>query len=141
MIKTKRIYEAPSTDDGVRILVDRLWPRGIRKADAQVNLWLKDIGPSTALRKWFGHDPERWGEFKRRYFEELDQKPAAVTELRTTAAGQTITMLFGARDGRYNNAVCLQEYLESQANDLRTEAQRARETAGDPRPKKRVRRK
>ncbi len=140
VIKTKRIYEAPSTDDGVRILVDRLWPRGIRKVDAQVDRWLKDIGPSTALRKWFGHDPERWDEFTRRYFKELDQKPAAVNELRSTVAGQKTTLLFGARDTRYNNAVCLREYLESQANDLRTEAERARETAGDPRPKKKVRR-
>ena len=114
MIKTKRIYEEPSPDDGVRILVDRLWPRGIRRAEAQVDRWLKDIGPSTALRKWFGHDPARWDEFKRRYFEELDQKGAVVKELRTTAAGQTITLLFGATDTRCNNAVCLREYLESQ---------------------------
>ena len=114
VIKTKRIYEEPSPDDGVRILVDRLWPRGIRRAEAQVDRWLKDIGPSTALRKWFGHDPARWDEFKRRYFDELDQKPAGVKELRTTAAKKKITLLFGARDRRYNNAVCLREYLESQ---------------------------
>ena len=114
MIRIKRIYEEPSADDGVRILVDRLWPRGVRKAEAQVDCWLKDIGASTALRKWFGHDPARWDEFRARYFEELDQKPAVVKELRTTAAKKKITLLFGARDRRYNNAVCLREYLESQ---------------------------
>ena len=112
-------------------MVDRLWPRGIRKADAQVDRWLKDIGPSTALRKWFGHDPERWGEFKRRYFEELDQKPAVVTELRTSGAGHTITLLFGARDRQYNNAVSLREYLESQA---RAPKPRMDRSSGVPQP-------
>ena len=112
MIKTVRVYSR-GEESGYRILVDRLWPRGVRKEDAKLDLWLKEIGPSSELRKWFGHDPERWGEFKERFFVELDQKEELVDQIITKAREGDVVLLFGAKDEVHNNAVALKEYIES----------------------------
>ncbi len=112
-IRVKRIYEPPSTRDGRRILVDRLWPRGLSKADAKIDYWPKDIAPSTALRKWFGHDPARWSEFKRRYFAELKSKPDTVRALLDYVRAGTVTFLYSSKERRLNNVVALKEYVES----------------------------
>ena len=110
-VSVKRAYEPPAKSDGIRVLVDRLWPRGLSKAQASVDLWLKDIAPSVGLRRWFKHQPERWSEFVRRYGEELDTKPASVAALVGAARRGRVTLLFGARDERRNNAVALHRYL------------------------------
>lgn len=107
----KRAYEAPAADDGARILVDRLWPRGLRKTDAAIDLWIKDIAPSTGLRKWFGHDPARWPEFRQRYVEEIERHPEQLDELRTRARTGRITLVFAAHDEAHNNAVVLRDVL------------------------------
>jgi uncharacterized protein YeaO (DUF488 family) len=113
-IRIKRIYQKASKDDGLRVLVDRLWPRGITKKDAQVDSWYKDIAPSNSLRKWFGHDPQKWEEFKSRYFLELDKKPEVVAKLLPIADEETqLTLLFSAKDPNFNNAAALKEYLEN----------------------------
>jgi uncharacterized protein YeaO (DUF488 family) len=108
----KRVYESPSTEDGVRVLVDRIWPRGLSKHEAAVDLWLKDIAPSIMLRRWFNHDRTRWTEFTRRYSEELDAKKASVAALVGAARQGRITLLFGARDVKRNNATALRAYLD-----------------------------
>lgn len=113
-LDAKRIYAARSEQDGLRILVDGLWPRGLAKEKAGVDLWVKEIAPSKELRQWFAHDPGRWDEFKRRYFRELDANKEAVTRLLEAAQGQKATLLFAARDQSRNNAVALKEYLELQ---------------------------
>jgi uncharacterized protein YeaO (DUF488 family) len=110
-IALKRVYEAPSSADGMRILVDRLWPRGLAKKDAAVDLWCKEVAPSDGLRKWFGHDPERWAEFRRRYREELREQPEALRELKAAMRGRSVTLLFGAKDEEHNNAVALKDLL------------------------------
>jgi uncharacterized protein YeaO (DUF488 family) len=110
-VKIKRVYEPPSNDDGVRVLVDRLWPRGLTKTAAAVDLWLKDIAPSVSLRRWFNHDPSRWSEFTQRYSEELDHKKAAVAALIGAIRSGRVTLLFGARDRKHNNAAALYAYL------------------------------
>ena len=110
-VRLKRAYEPPSPEDGVRVLVDRLWPRGLRKADAAIDRWMKDVAPSTELRQWFGHDPERWQEFHRRYAKELQQHTTAIDELRELARHDTITLVFGSRDEEHNDAVALREVL------------------------------
>ncbi len=110
-VQIKRVYEPPSTEDGVRVLVDRLCPRGLSKTRAAVDLWLKDLAPSVRLRRWFNHDPSRWAEFKQRYAEELDSKKAAVAALVGAAKRGRVTLLFGARDPEHNNAVALHAYL------------------------------
>lgn len=112
-ILTKRVYEAPSPDDGLRILVDRIWPRGLRKADAALDHWIKDVAPSTELRKWFGHKPERWAEFRKRYFHELDGNPLAVAELKKLLHGNAVTLLYAAHDTEHNNANALRDYLDA----------------------------
>jgi len=111
MIKIKRIYEAPLKDDGFRVLVDRLWPRGISKEKAKIDLWLKDIAPSDALRKWFGHKGERWEEFKKRYLKELKDKKELIGQLKTAKKKGTVTLLFAAKDIERNNAVVLKDML------------------------------
>ncbi|MCA8887969.1 MAG: DUF488 domain-containing protein [Parvularculaceae bacterium] len=112
-LHVKRIYEPPSPDDGARVLVDRVWPRGVRKEAAQLTLWLKDIAPSSALRKWFGHDPLLWGEFRRRYRVELDANRPAVERLdRCIKSGRT-TLLFAARDTEHNQALVLADYMKA----------------------------
>ena len=105
------MYDPPSTEDGVRVLVDRLWPRGLTKAAAAVDLWLKDIAPSVTLRRWFNHDPSRWSEFIRRYGEELDAKKAAVAALIGAIRSGRVTLVFGGRDPEHNNAAALHSYL------------------------------
>lgn len=110
-IRLKRVYEEKADGDGYRILVDRLWPRGLSKAKAGVDLWLKDIAPSTELRRWFGHDPARWAEFKRRYRDELAGNEAAVATLREHAKAGPVTLLYGARDTQHNDAVVLRDFL------------------------------
>ncbi len=112
-IRVKRVYEPAAPDDGTRILVDRLWPRGLSKADAAVDRWLKDVAPSTELRRWFGHDPERWPEFRTRYARELQQHADALGELRTLARKQVVTLLYGARDELHNDAVVLRDVLRA----------------------------
>jgi uncharacterized protein YeaO (DUF488 family) len=109
----KRAYDAPDKSDGTRILVDRLWPRGLSRDKAAVDLWLKEIAPSTELRQWFGHEPERWPEFRRRYFAELDRHPEAVAELRAAVGKGSATLLYAAKDIGHNNAQALLEYLQS----------------------------
>lgn len=110
MIKLKRIYDAPSADDGYRVLVDRLWPRGIKKENAHIDLWLKDVAPSNEIRKWFGHDPSKWEEFKQRYAKEIDAD--ALAQLRQLAVeNPTLTLLFAAKDEEHNNAVVLKSLL------------------------------
>jgi uncharacterized protein YeaO (DUF488 family) len=110
-VKLKRAYELPAVEDGTRILVDRLWPRGIKKTDAAIDLWMKDVAPSTGLRQWFGHETDRWQEFRRRYVDELRQKSDLVDELRALACKGPITLVFGAHDQTHNDAVVLREIL------------------------------
>ena len=112
-IRVKRVYEPPSTRDGRRILVDRLWPRGLSKADAKIDNWPKNIAPSTELRKWFGHDPDRWSECKRRYFAELESKSDTVRALLDYVRAGTVTFLYSSKERRLNNVVALKEYLDS----------------------------
>jgi uncharacterized protein YeaO (DUF488 family) len=110
-VRLKRAYEAPSREDGTRVLVDRLWPRGVRKEDAAIDHWLKELGPSTALRRWFGHDPARWSDFRRRYRAELAAKPELLAELRALARKGPLTLVYAARDEAHNDAVVLRELL------------------------------
>jgi uncharacterized protein YeaO (DUF488 family) len=106
-IKIKRIYEEPKKSDGFRILVDRLWPRGVTKEDAALDLWLKEIAPSDLLRKWFNHDPQKWPEFQKRYAKELADKIELVDSIKTHLRLKTVTLLFGSKETEYNNAVAL----------------------------------
>lgn len=112
-LKIKRAYEEPERIDGVRVLVDRIWPRGLSKAAAKIDQWRKEIAPSTDLRKWFGHDPARWAGFMRRYFAELKEQHAALDDLRKLAKDKTVTLVFAAKDTEHNQAVALREFLES----------------------------
>jgi uncharacterized protein YeaO (DUF488 family) len=112
LIKVERIYNIPK-GGGFRILVDRLWPRGLTKEKANVDLWLKDIGPSNELRRWFGHDPERWDAFRERFFKELDSNKELVDQIIAKSREQDVILLFGAKDEEHNNAVALKEYIES----------------------------
>jgi uncharacterized protein YeaO (DUF488 family) len=115
-IEIKRVYEAPSDDDGARVLVDRLWPRGLSKDKAHVDLWLKDAAPSNELRRWFGHDPERWPEFRERYQAELAADGAALDEIRRLEAERgRVTLCYAAHDEAHNNAVVLRELLSAKA--------------------------
>ena len=108
-IRLKRAYDPPASDDGFRVLVDRLWPRGLRKDAARIDAWLNDVAPSTELRRWFGHDPAKWDEFRRRYKAELSRNPT-LDELRSLLAShKQVTLLFGARDEAHNNAVVLRD--------------------------------
>jgi len=110
-IRIKRVYDAPDADDGTRILEDRLWPRGLSKDKARVDLWLKDVAPSTDLRKWFAHDPAKWTEFQARYRQELKHSGKQISLLKQQAAEGTVTLLYGARDQQHNEAVVLQRLL------------------------------
>ena len=112
MIKLKRIYDPPVPDDGRRVLVDRLWPRGIAKDAARLDDWLKEIAPSDALRKWFGHDPAKWEEFRARYRTELQSHAEILATLRAAAKKGTITLLYAAKDEEHNNAVVLKELFD-----------------------------
>ncbi len=113
MIRLKRAYENPGPQDGTRVLVDRLWPRGLNKEKAGIDLWLKEIAPSEALRKWFDHDPAKWKTFKRRYHRELDGLgDEAAAKLEEISANGRVTLVFAAKNGRFNNAAALKEYME-----------------------------
>ncbi len=112
-IKIKRAYESPGRTDGYRILVDRLWPRGISKEKAKVDFWPRELAPSTELRRWYGHDPEKWSDFKSRYFAELDGNPEMVKELLEYVRKGTATFVYSSKEQRLNNAVALKEYIES----------------------------
>lgn len=112
-IKTKRIYDDPSKDDGYRILIDRIWPRGVSKEDAKLDDWNKDIAPSDKLRKWFDHDPAKFDEFTKKYHKELDNKKEELTEIQKKAKEQTITLLYGAKDREHNQAIVLQNVLKN----------------------------
>lgn len=109
--RCKRVYEPAGPDDGLRVLVDRVWPRGMTKAQVKADLWLKAVAPGAALRTWFGHDRTRWEEFRRRYFAELDAEPQSVAMLLSEAAKGRVTLLFSARDAECNQAVALKDYL------------------------------
>jgi uncharacterized protein YeaO (DUF488 family) len=109
----RRVYDVPADSDGTRVLVDRMWPRGLTKERAAVDLWLKEVAPSAQLRIWFGHDPDRWQAFRERYFEELRTNSAAVSRLVDLASAGVVTLLFGAHDVERNNAAALREYLAS----------------------------
>ncbi|NGZ97327.1 MAG: DUF488 domain-containing protein [Nitrospira sp. WS110] len=110
-ILVKRVYEPVAKSDGFRVLVDRLWPRGISKEAAKLDIWLPDLGPSTALRRWFNHDPARWEEFCRRYQAELKEKSALLTTIKEQAKIRPVTLLYSARDEQYNQAIVLQNFL------------------------------
>lgn len=112
MILVKRVYESYEPSDGPRFLVDRLWPRGVKKEELHLEAWLKDLAPSNELRQWFGHDPDKWEEFCRRYHNELDGNRGAWSPLVEMAGIRAITLLFGAHDTEHNNAVALRAYLE-----------------------------
>jgi uncharacterized protein YeaO (DUF488 family) len=110
-VQIKRAYETASPRDGCRVLVDRLWPRGLKKADAAIDQWMKEVAPSDRLRKWFGHDPKRWEEFRRRYAAELATKAELLDELRKLAGNKTLTLVYSARDEAHNQAVVLRDTL------------------------------
>jgi uncharacterized protein YeaO (DUF488 family) len=116
-IKIKRVYEHPEKDDGLRILVDRLWPRGLTKKKASVDLWLKDIAPSTELRKWFAHDPDKWKRFRARYQTEIRNNHELIKVLKQKASEGTITLIYGARDQKHNEALVLKQFLEESEQD------------------------
>ena len=111
MIKVNRVYESPEADDGTRFLVERLWPRGMKKESLHMEGWLKDVAPSDALRRWFGHDPAKWIEFRDRYFAELDGEPDALQPIVEATRRGNVTLLYSAHDTEHNNAVALKEYL------------------------------
>lgn len=113
IINLKRVYEPPEEKDGYRVLVDRLWPRGLNKAEARIDLWLKDAAPSTALRKWFNHEPEKWDEFKKQYLAEMDNNRQLLQSFLEDNKKQKTTLLYASRDSEHNQAVLLKQYLET----------------------------
>jgi uncharacterized protein YeaO (DUF488 family) len=117
-VRIKRAYERSEPDDGFRVLVDRLWPRGVAKDDARIDLWLKDIAPSAELRKWFGHDPAHWAEFQHRYLLEIEGHPEAVEQLGAATRDGPVTLVYGAKDEEHNNAVVLKKFIESRLHRL-----------------------
>lgn len=116
-IRIKRVYEPPAPEDGFRVLVDRLWPRGLKKEDAALDAWKKEVAPSDALRRWFGHNPDRWEEFRRRYEAELEERPEVVDWLLERARAGRLTLCYGARDPEHNQAVVLRDYLLRKAGE------------------------
>lgn len=112
-IRTKRIYEGKSAGDGTRILVDRLWPRGISKEKAAIDYWARDVAPSDELRKWYQHEPGKWKRFRARYFKEIDENPAALEQLLPHLEAEMVTLVFSSREEKLNNATALKEFLES----------------------------
>jgi len=111
-IQMKRAYEKPAAGDGFRVLIDRIWPRGVTRENLKADLWLKDVAPSTELRKWFGHDPKKWDEFRKRYFKELDSHSEEIRLLRGKMQRGPLTLVFGSKEERFNNAEAIKEYLE-----------------------------
>ncbi len=125
MIQIKRAYEPVSKDDGQRILVERLWPRGVKKEALRVDQWIKDIAPSTALRQWFQHDPAKWSEFRRRYFRELEQHAGVWQPLLALARRGRVTLVYSAHDTEHNNAVALEEFLRAKMKPKGTSSKAA----------------
>lgn len=119
MIKLKRIYEPAARGDGFRLLVDRIWPRGVSKKGAQIDEWLPDVAPSHELRRWYAHDPERWKQFCRKYFAELHDKPEIVSRLHAMSKRKTLTLLFASRETKLNNAAALRRYIDTLPGRLR----------------------
>lgn len=117
MIETKRVYDEKTPTKGYRILVDRLWPRGLKKEEVKADLWLKDVAPSSELRKWFGHDPKKWQKFQKSYFQELNQKKQAIDLIARKAQKGKVILLYGAKDSDHNQAVALKEYVEKILNN------------------------
>ena len=115
MIQLKRVYEKASPRDGPRILVERLWPRGVKKAEAAIDFWIKEVAPSAELRKWFAHDPRKWEQFARRYWKELQRNPAAVAELQRACGRGAATLVYAARDHEHNGALVLRRFLEDRS--------------------------
>jgi uncharacterized protein YeaO (DUF488 family) len=114
-LKVKRAYDPPQASDGRRLLVDRIWPRGVKKDELPLDGWVKDVAPSTQLRKWYGHDPAKWATFQSRYFRELAEQPDAIKSIRAQARKGTVTLVFAARDVEHSHAVALKKYLEGRA--------------------------
>lgn len=114
LIRTKRVYEPPAPQDGARFLVERLWPRGIKKEELDAKAWLREVAPSTELRQWFAHDPNKWSEFKRKYYAELNKEPQAWQPILQAARRRNVTLLYSARDAAHNSAVALKTFLEKQ---------------------------
>jgi uncharacterized protein YeaO (DUF488 family) len=117
MLRVKRVYDTVSDDDGFRILVDRIWPRGISKERAKLDLWLKDIAPSDGLRKWFSHEEKKWSEFKEKYHQELSDRESLITPILDKMSSENVTFLFGTKDEEFNNAVALKEYIEERQKE------------------------
>ena len=117
VITLARVYDDAKAAEGPRFLVERLWPRGVRRADLRLTDWLRDVAPSSELRRWFGHEPEKWDEFRRRYFAELDERPDAWTPLRDATAAGDITLLYSSRDAEHNNAVALRDYVTARLDE------------------------
>lgn len=124
MLTLKRVYDPVSRADGTRFLVERLWPRGVSKQALQVAAWPKDVAPGTELRKWFSHDPQKWAEFRRRYFRELDSRPEAWQPILAAARRGAVTLLYSSRDAEHNNAVALREYLQAKLREPASPARR-----------------
>jgi uncharacterized protein YeaO (DUF488 family) len=118
-IQVKRIYDPPAKSDGYRVLVDRLWPRGMKKEAADIDEWAKDLAPSTDLRKWFGHEPRLWSDFEKRYMDELKANDAVKTFAKTHAGENTITLLFAAKDEEHNHAIVLKKYLATKFRSVK----------------------
>jgi uncharacterized protein YeaO (DUF488 family) len=119
MLRLKRAYDPVSSDDGTRFLVERLWPRGLSKEKLRVDAWLKDVGPTTALRKWFSHDPEKWPQFRARYFRELDSRPESWRPILSAARRRRVTLVYSSHDEDHNYAVALKEYLQAKERERR----------------------
>ena len=129
MIQTKRVYDPPAAADGLRILIDRLWPRGLTKEEAAIDEWMKDVAPSTELRRWFAHDPEKWREFQRRYRAELKEKSDLIRDITDRAASRNVTLVYGARDEVHNDAAVLASIVRARlARRARAAAPRAKRT-------------
>jgi len=123
MLALKRAYEKAAPEDGVRFLVERLWPRGVKKTDLRIDGWLKDVAPSDALRRWFAHDPKKWLEFRRRYFTELDSHPEAWERIQSAERHGRVTLVYSAHDTEHNNAAALKEYLQAPMSQKRKTSQ------------------
>jgi uncharacterized protein YeaO (DUF488 family) len=125
MFSVKRVYEPARAADGKRFLVERLWPRGVKKSALKVEGWLREVTPSTELRKWFSHDPAKWSEFRRRYFAELDAQPEVVQPLLEAARQGKVTLVYSSHDEQHNNAIALKEHLERKLSRMRPHRKRA----------------
>lgn len=130
MLKLKRVYEPVTRADGMRFLVERLWPRGVSKAKLHLDAWLKDVAPSTGLRQWFSHDPHKWSQFRARYFRELDSRPDSWRPILSAAKGHTVTLVYSSHDEEHNNAVALKEYLQVKKRRRRPPRQSERRPTG-----------